>query len=208
MRRRLLVLMGAILANYAYAWDSCEEMESDMCIALTNDNYLVSETFTNQLITATCFPVDEIRAEAYIMLSISSYQNFLFTADALWLEHEMSNASNAVVAIGSNSDVWQYWMARFTYASAHASELSFTNVYSIATNTLAEIALCGYTNGNSSLEAAILQKFEMPNLSIEDAMKVMAGMSAAELGMTTAATNFANQLAIPYRNIILDFIRQ
>ena len=201
----LLLAVGVL--NCTYAWSSIEEMESEVCVALTNDEHIVSQTFTNQLGLATSSASDEMRAEAYMLLSISAYQNFLDTADALWLDHEMSNASNAVVEIGANNNRWQYWMARFTYASAFASELNFTNAYSIATNTLAEISASGYTNESSMVESAILEKFEMPDLHVEDAMKIMAGMSAAELGMGIAATNYANQLASPYRDIILDFIR-
>ena len=47
----------------------------------------------------------------------------------------------------------------------------------------------------------------MPNVNIDVAFKVFAGMSSAGQGMGAEATNYANQVAAPYNGMILDFLR-
>ncbi len=190
-----------------WAWNSISEMESDICIALTNDEYFLSATFTNKLNSATNSASSEMKTEAYLLLSINAYQNFLNTADDIWLCQELSTASNAVISSGNHVDKWQYWMAKFTYASALVSQQHFADSYSSLVAALAEITETGYTNGVSIVETGLLRKYEMPNLQIVDALKVFAGMTAAELGMGNVATNYANQVPMPYRNKIMNFVR-
>ena len=205
--KRIVILAAFLVVKCVVAWDTICEMESDVCVALTNDDFLVSAAFTNQLNSATNAVSVEMKSEAHLLLSINAYQNFLNTADDGWLCREMLNASNAVDSISAHSNKWQYWMARFTYASAQISEQRFFDSYSTLTNALEEILRVGYTNANSDVERAMLRKYEMPDLNITDAMKVFAGMTAAELGMGNVATNYANQVAAPYHNMILEFIR-
>jgi len=205
--KRIVVLAAFLVVKCVVAWDTICEMESDVCVALTNDDFLVSAAFTNQLNSATNASSVEMKSEAHLLLSINAYQNFLNTADDGWLCREMLNASNAVDSIGAHSNKWQYWMARFMYASAQISEQRFSDSYSTLTNALEEILRVGYTNANSDVERAMLRKYEMSDLNITDAMKVFAGMTAAELGMGNVATNYANQVATPYHNMILEFIR-
>ena len=47
----------------------------------------------------------------------------------------------------------------------------------------------------------------MPNIDVREAMKVMAGMSAAVTGNGSVATNYANQVPGPYKNTILEFVK-
>ena len=54
---------------------------------------------------------------------------------------------------------------------------------------------------------AILAYYEITNANIEIAFKIYAGMASAGIGMGNEATNFANQVATPYRNMILQFIQ-
>ena len=98
-------------------------------------------------------------------------------------------------------------MAKFTYAGAQVSMRQYADSYSTLSNTLAEVAAVGYTNETSLVERSLLNKYEMPDLEIVDAMKVFAGMTAAELGMGDVATNYANQVSEPYRNKVIRFIR-
>lgn len=203
----ILFFMLLVAAKSIWAWDSISEMESDICIALTNDEYLVSAEFFNKLNSATNSASFEMKTEAYLLLSVNAYQNFLDTADDRWLSEELNTASNAVASAGSHAETWQYWMAKFTYASAQISQQRFADSYSILVAAIADIANVGYTNGASIIEAGLLSKYEMPNLQIADALKVFDGMTAAELGMSNVATNYANQVPMPYRSMITDFAR-
>ena len=203
----ILFFMVLVAAKSIWAWDSIIEMEADICIALTNDEYLVSAAFSNKLNSATNSASFEMKTEAYLLLSVNAYQNFLNTADDRWLSQELSTASNAVVSAGNHTDTWQYWMAKFAYASAQISQQHFADSHSTLVATIAEMAESGYANGASIVETGLLRKYEMPNLQIVDAMKVFAGMTAAELGMGNVATNYANQVPMPYRGTIMGFIR-
>ena len=205
--RHVLILTLFTMANHALAWNSLAEMDVDVCRALTNNVFLMSESFTNQLNAACNSGSDEMKSEAYMLLSIHAYENFLHTADSDWLRPEMFNASNSVEAINMHTNKWQFWMSRFLLAGACCSVSNYEMAYALTTNSIQLLASSGYTNHASMVEHAILRKYEMDGLEVADAMRVMAGMSAAELGMGDMATNFANQVSTPYRNIIFDFVR-
>ena len=203
---RLLVFVALVMfANCARAWDSIGEMEADVCIALTNNNYLLSPAFTNQLNLAINSSSAEMRSEAYMMHSIRAYQVFIDTADDSWLQSEMSNATNSILTIGSSADKWQYWMSRFIYAGACCSVSDYEKSLGVMTHSLQELFVSNYTEGSNVVERAILGKFEMANVGIGEAMRIMAGMSAAELRIGSLVTNYANQVSAPYRNRILQF---
>ena len=55
--------------------------------------------------------------------------------------------------------------------------------------------------------ALILDKYDMTGGGVSEAMKIMAGMSAACLGMGNVASNYANQVSAPHRNTIFEFIK-
>ena len=203
----VLILILFTMSNHAFAWDTLAEMDVDVCVALTNNAFLMSASFTNKLNMACNSGSDELRSEAYMLLSIHAYENFLNTADSNWLRPEMFNASNSVEAIGMHTNKWQFWMSRFLLAGACCSAPNYERAYALTTNSIHLLVSSGYTNRASMVEHAILRKYEMDGLEVADAMRVMAGMSAAELGMGDMATNFANQVSTPYRNIIFDFVR-
>ena len=205
--RGLVLFLTSMAAYCACAWNSIAEMETDICVALTNDSYLLSAPFTNQLNEALGAASVEMRCEAHMLLAINAYHNFLKTIDESWLQRERINASNAVVDIGLHADKWQYWSARFIYAGAFASIDDYMASYSIITNVLKELSIHPYTNNTASVESRIIEKFEMSDIDITTAFKVLAGMSAAELGLEGTATNYANQVPVPYRNMIFDFIK-
>ena len=181
-------------------------IEDEICLALTNKSYLLSHEFTNSMNAVVASTNALMRCEAYMLLSINAYQNFLETANEEWLAREMSNASNSVNAIGMDTDTWQYWMSRFLYASAYASIDNYGTSLSIASNAVVEVMQFNYTNEVSKVEHAILSKYEMSDIGIVEALKVLTGMSAASLGYTGVATNYAIQVSAPYRSVIYEFL--
>lgn len=205
---KLMIFMSmAMIASCARAWDSVSEMERDFCLALTNKDYLLSATFTNQLACATNLTSVDSRCEVFMLSSVHAAQCFEKTVDEFWLQEEMRQASNAVVVIGTHSNKWQYWMSRLVYAGACASQSNYEQSLWIMTNSLAEIASSGFANEVSSVGRLLLKKHEMPDVSVCDAMKVMAGMSAAVTGRGVMATNYARQVSAPYKNTILEFVK-
>lgn len=204
MKRCVFILM-LMVVDCVCAWDSVSEMETDFCLALTNGDYLLSAAFSNQLSSATNLTSAESRSEVFMLSAIHAAQNFEVTDDERWIQEEMKMASNAVVVIGMQANKWQYWMSRFVYAGAYASQSDYGKALFVMTNSLSEISVSDCTNDVSPVCRAMLRKFEMPDIGVFEAMKVMAGMSAASIGERIIATNFANQVVAPYRSIILEF---
>ena len=204
MKRCVFILM-LMVVDCVCAWDSVSEMETDFCLALTNGDYLLSAAFSNQLSSATNLTSADSRSEVFMLSAIHAAQNFEVTDDERWIQEEMKMASNAVVVIGMQANKWQYWMSRFVYAGAYASQSDYGKALFVMTNSLSEISVSDCTNDVSPVCRAMLRKFEMPDIGVFEAMKVMAGMSAASIGERIIATNFANQVVAPYRSIILEF---
>ena len=204
MKRCVFILM-LMVVDCVCAWDSVSEMETDFCLALTNGDYLLSAAFSNQLSSATNLTSAESRSEVFMLSAIHAAQNFEVTDDERWIQEEMKMASNAVVVIGMQANKWQYWMSRFVYAGAYASQSDYGKALFVMTNSLSEISVSDCTNDVSPVCRAMLRKFEMPDIGVFEALKVMAGMSAASIGERIIATNFANQVVAPYRSIILEF---
>ena len=65
-------------------------------------------SLTNQLNAACNSGSDEMKSEAYMLLSIHAYENFLHTADSDWLRPEMFNASNSVEAINMHTNKFNF----------------------------------------------------------------------------------------------------
>lgn len=205
--KKIVFVSVAMVINGVCAWNSVSEMERDFCAALTNSEYLLSAAFTNQLSSATNLLTEASRCEVFMLSAIHAAQSFEETADEHWTHEEMRQASNAVVAIGMQTDKWQYWLSRLVYAGACASQSNYEGSFRVMTNSLNEIALSGFTNNVSPVGQLLLKKYEMPNIDVREAMKVMAGMSAAVTGNGSVATNYANQVPVPYKNTILEFIK-
>ena len=75
------------------------------------------------------------------------------------------------------------------------------------TNAIDDITIQGDTNDVTTVEAAILKRCELTNMNVTSAMKVFAGLSAAQLGMGCVATNFANQVPADYKVKMLEFMK-
>ena len=205
--KKLVFVLIVIAANCVCAWNSASEMEREFCVALTNSDHLLSAAFTNQLFASTNLMSAEERCEVFMLSAIHAAQCFEETVDECWTQEEMRHASNAVVAIGLQTNKWQYWMSRFVYAGACASRSDYDGCFRVMTNSLNEIVSSGFTNDVSSVGRLLLRKYEMYDIGVREAMKVMAGMSAAVTGNGNAATNYANQVPFSYKNTILRFVK-
>ena len=206
MKKFVLISM-VMVVNCACAWNSVSEMEEDFCVALTNSDYLLSAIFTNRLSSVTNFTSAELRCEVFMLSAIHAAQSFEVTADIGWIQEEMKQASNAVVVVGKQPDKWQYWMSRLVYAGACASLSNYEGSFCVMTNSLNEINSFGFTNDVSLVGQLLLKKYEMSGIGVREAMMVMAGMSAAVTGDGSVATNYANQVSVPYKSTILEFIK-
>ena len=198
----------AVTSSYsAFAWDSVQELEADACCALTNAQYLTSEQYVASLRSCITNSDMAISADAQIMLALSARQRFWDSMDSSMTEVEMQHISNVVASVQLDRLDWRYWISRLIYASAHADVDDYSQAYYVLTNAICSMQTPVIQFETNSLPRAILNRYELTGLSMEMAFKVLAGMSAAELGKGVEATNFANQVSAPYREMILRFIR-
>ena len=201
--RVFAVFLMMLMACEVAAWTSETEMDAAVCTALAAGKNAWSPAFVSQLQeTATNASSAKMRCEASMLLSLSSWQSFLDTMDETWMGREMAYATNAVEQIGTATNTWQYWMARFVHAGAHVSRCNYARSLSILGDSTDRMTREHCTNEVTDVERAILRLFEMPDLKTVDAMRAFAGMSAAVLGDGNTATNFAVQVPLHYRTMI------
>lgn len=201
--RTVAFFLMMFMACEVAAWTSEAEMDAEVCTALAAGKDAWRPAFVSQLQeAATNGRSAEMRCEASMLLSLSAWQSFLDTMDEAWMGREMAYATNAVEQIGTATNTWQYWMARFVHAGAHASNCRYVQALSILGDSIDRMTREHGTNEVTDVERAILRLFEMPDLVTVDAMRAFSGMSAAALGDGNAATNFAVQLPPRYRTMI------
>ena len=92
-------------------------------------------------------------------------------------------------------------------SAAFSADNNFARSYQMSTNYIQMLHDHGGVAETNALNSAILAYYEMPGIEIDVAFKVFAGMSAAGYGIGNVATNYANQVPAPYRNIILEFVK-
>lgn len=197
-----LVLSMVFILQKANAEISTEEFEGLSIVAMTNNEVLCSGTFSNQILSALATTDLNLRVDGCLMRGIRARHMFLETAESVCLQEERAAVSNAVVLTDDLSDNWRKWVSRLMYAGCYASEDSFAKSYAMLTNGLMRMTAEGFTGSTNRLSGAILRKFEMGDVSILTAYKVMAGMSAAELGLRTDAQAYASQVPTKFADLI------
>ena len=190
-----------------FGWTSVSELESEAANALSTPANLCQHGFSNNLSCAILSTNKLMRIDAELLRSIVAYQRFLNTADGRLLDDQRQSISNAVDLTCGATNSWQYWVGRFLLISTYAADNDFGTAYLMSTNHIRMLQDCGGLQGTNILCNAILSYYEMPNVNIDVAFKVFAGMSSAGQGMGAEATNYANQVAAPYNGMILDFLR-
>ena len=202
-----ITMMAMLLSMVAIAWTGVDDFEVEACVALTNSQYLTSAEYTNKLSRAWTSDNLELRLDARIVFAASEYQRFLDEADVSGLNGEFSQLSNVVNQTSALTNLWQHWTSRLLYAGSFASHDDYVHSYAILTNLLERANCSDAVETTNRLHAALLKHYELSDLSTTNAVKVMAAMSAGELGLGNVVTNFANQVPLNYRNIIFDHFK-
>ena len=209
MRRAMISILLATGLNLVAVGNDMdqEEFESAAYTALTNKEFLLGTLFSNKLDVAESSSALNVRVDSALMKGVRARQMFFESADSEFLDTEMAFLSNAVSLTSFMTNNWRKYIASLMYAGCHATVNSFDYSYGIITNTMAVADDEGFNGTTNQMCMRILSKFQMTGLSVNSALNLMAGMSAAELGMGNVATNYANQLPATYRNMIFDFMR-
>lgn len=197
-----MVVIGTMIANGKNAVD---EFEEESALALSKPESMLGDAFSARLVSASQSTNFWLRIDAELVSSVVCYQKFMTGADASFFEKGMRSLSNVVTQTEGAHSSWQFWTGRLLLAGFHAADNRFSMSYQMLTNNIAFMQEVRPTFGTNTLNAAILTYYEMPGISMPMAFNVFAGMSAAGLGMTNVATNYARQLSAPYSEIILEF---
>ena len=207
MKKLMAICVGATCSLFLFGWTSIAELELDASLALTNPENLFDQGFSNSLSSAIQSTNQIMKIDANLVQAIAHYQCFLNTADACFIGDEMQCLSNVVDLTVGMTNSWQFWAGRFLLAGAYASDNDLGTAYQISTNHIRMLQDLGIQQETNILCSAILAYYEITNTNVEVAFKIYAGMASAGLGMRSEATNFANQVATPYHNMILEFIQ-
>ena len=148
-----------------------------------------------------------LRVDALLVLSVVHYQQFLDSMDGNLLDLGRANLAEATRTTAAESNSWQYLTSRLLYAGAYAAIDDFNRSLCITTNYLGVAERRNETSRTNALSEALLRYYELPPSDISEAYRVIAGMSAARLGLETMATNFARRVSARHRKIIHEFIK-
>lgn len=204
----LVVIVVFSLSLPSLAWTDVGTFEAEASSALSSPAALTNTAFVCSLSNA-CQVVDSpvLRLSALMVRSVLEYQHFCDTGDRTWAERCSSTLSNAVSNATALTNECNYWTAQVLYSGSAASQGRYQFAYSLCTNLVSREAHGDVMTGTNRFTCAIMSYYKMPGLSIPDAARYIAGMAAAVQGFPAVATNFASQVASPYREEILDFIQ-
>lgn len=200
--KSIVALVALLLATRGGAWTSYPEFENSVIQALDHPQMLLDSSFTNQLAESSTSSNADLRIGSLIVRGICARQDFLSNANAASLDLEMNLISNAVEETMVMTSCWQFATARLLYAGTYTSRDEFGRSYLILTNGLASMN----SAETNALQSAILRRFDLAGLSLPMAYRVLAGMSAAGLGLRVKAFEFAEQLPSKYSEMIHEFI--
>lgn len=204
--KRMFAMFAIVLLLRGLAWTTYPEFENSAIQALENPQMLTDSVFTNQLAEASMSSNAELRVGALMLRGICARQDFLSNANAASLDLEMNLISNAVEDAQVMTNRWQFAVARLLYAGTYTSRNDFGRSYLILTNGLATMSADTGSIETNALQTAILQRFDLVGLTVPMAYKVLAGMSAAGLGLKNKASEFAEQLPFRYSEMIHKFM--
>ena len=207
MRKLVFVYQIMMCSVVACAWNTVTELEAEASQKIMNPVCLLDTNFVSNLNNAAQSTNVIMKVDANLVKSMVYYQRFLATADGQMVDDQKKCLSNAVNLTVGMTNSWQFWAGRFLLASTYAADNDFSIAYQMSTNSIKMIQHTGVVIDTNVLSKAILTYYEMPDIELETAFKVFAGMSAAGAGIGCAATNYANQVSDPYRSTILDFIK-
>ena len=200
-----LILLGAVIlvAQFVNAEGlALDEFERVSIVALTNSAQLCSSVFSNIVEVAIESTNEDLKVDGYLMKGVKARHKFFETAEAVCLLEEYIAVSNAVEIADDFTNNWRKWSSRLMLAGCYASGGSFHRSYGVLTNGLSRMSTEGFSGTSNELATALLMKFEMSGVSIPIAYKIMAGMSAAEMGLQTEARRCASQVPLDFAQLI------
>ena len=199
-------LMFMVAVEQCAAWQNVAELESAAIVAFSNATVLTGTSFTNQVYKALSSDSAELRISAAPVSSAVHDQLFKDEANRQWLDKSFALLTNALDSSSSCTNYSNFWMTRFLLAGNYAARMDYESSSSICTNLIAMCEDGSVSVATNEFTRSIMSYYNMSGLDFSSAVKYVAGLSAAELGMGTVATNLSEQVASPYKEEILEFL--
>ena len=203
--RFVFVTVSAFLVAVARGQDEAS-FEQDIAGVLSNSTLLTSEEVTNRIWQAYNATNDELRLSAAIAKSAVEYQLYATTADRSWADASVRTLTNAIVCCAALSNDCRFAVCKVLSAGNSASLRRYMEAYQISTNVINDIASGRNVEVTNEFLVAVFRHYKLDGLDVLTASRYIAGMSAAEMGWASVASNFANQVSSPYRQEIYEFL--
>ena len=202
----IITAVAVLLSVVSFGWNTECELETDASLAIASSERLLDSEFTNKLSIAIASSNKMLKVDAELVQSIVCFQQFQDTADGRFVDFEVASLCNAVNLTSAMTNAWQFWTARMLLACAYAADNNFKDSYRVCTNCIAKIQNAGKGLESNKLSMAILSYYEMPDIDVATAFKVLAGSAAACMGQGSSAIKYSNQVPAKYKAIILEIL--
>jgi hypothetical protein len=205
------IMFGILFPTVLLAsWEDHQVFETAMVQALSNKEVLMSTAFTSQLAQFVQTGTNgNDRATATLVFSISAMTSFEKTLDnALYLQSN-NLASNVFTVANLETNGWQRFCTQLLLASSDTLNNKYQSACNTATNALQIIGQIGYTEPTNTVLRAILNHtFEAPDLNLQQALTIYAGLSLAILKHPVEARARVVNLPAKYRQMVEDIIAE
>lgn len=205
MKKIVFVMMvGTMLSVFGSA--SVAEFEQISSFAFTNVEILVSDDFSNLVARAESDTNELLRIDAALVRSIIHFRKYLDLADVNQLLRDYACVTAAVHATEGRTNLWQFWSSRLLLSGVEAARENFAASFVLATNCAALVGADASGLATNRLAMAVSRYYELPESDFAESFKVLAGMSAAQLGNRSEAIKYASQVSTKYGTLIHRFM--
>ena len=205
MKKVFAIVAGSMLPVFGLAGTEAE-FEQSSSSALTNAEILVSCDFSNLVSRAEADTNELVRIDAALVKSIIHFQKYLDLSDVSQLSLGYVCVTSAVHATEGRTNLWQFWSSRLLLSGTEAARENFAASFVLATNCAAHVGADASVLATNRLAMAVSRYYELPKSDFAESFKVLAGMSAAQLGERAEAIKYASQVSTRYRTLIQRFI--
>ena len=204
MKKAFAIVAGSVMPVFGLAGTA--EFEQIAASALTNAGVLVSCDFSNLVSRAESDTNEWMRIDAALVKSVIHFQMYLDLSDVNQLSLDYVCVTSAVHATEGRTNLWQFWSSRLLLSGVEAARENFAASFVLATNCAALVGADASGLATNRLAMAVSRYYELPESDFAESFKVLAGMSAAQLGNRSEAIKYASQVSTKYGTLIHRFM--
>ena len=193
-----------LLASVSFGM-TVESFEHEVSPVFHESDALLRTEVTNRIYEACLSEDPSLRLSASLAKSAVEYQCYLNTSDRAWACRSVSTLTNVLTQCVALRESERYAVCSVLAAGNYAMLKRYEEAFCLSTNTATVAERCQSNWVTNGYLTSVFRFYKLDGLNVVGAAKYVAGMSAAELGLRAAATNFAEQVSEPFRQEILEF---